>query len=113
VHFRELSLLQAWGTELCLAILGQSVVKSPLTARMRTTALRHARVVEEFTVLRAAVSSATELVLGHSPKEASLVEVMNELTAKFQKLEELCLRLEGPGMRIYDLLFGLPPGQAC
>jgi hypothetical protein len=38
----------------------------------------------------AAVSSTTELVLGRSPGETSQVEVMNELTRKFQKLEELC-----------------------
>jgi hypothetical protein len=35
------------------------------------------------TVLRAAVSSAVELVLGGSPRENSQVEVMNELTTKF------------------------------
>jgi hypothetical protein len=54
---------------LCLTIVGLSAVKSPLMAWMRVTALHRARVVEELTVLRAAVSSATELVLGCSPGE--------------------------------------------
>jgi hypothetical protein len=40
------------------------------------------------------------------------VEVTNELVAKFQRQEELCSCLEGSGMRICDLLFGLPPSQA-
>jgi hypothetical protein len=59
-----------------------------------------------------AVSSAAELVLGHSPNETSRVEVTNELVAKFRRWEELCSRLEGPGARIYDLLLGPPPSQA-
>jgi hypothetical protein len=68
-QFREISFLRAWGAELCLTIVGLSAVKSPLMAWMRVTALHRARVVEELTVLRAAVSSATELVLGCSPGE--------------------------------------------
>jgi hypothetical protein len=38
---------------------------------------------------------------------------MNELTAKFQKLEELCSWPEGPGSQICSLLLGPPPDQAC
>jgi hypothetical protein len=53
-----------------------------------------------------------ELVLGQLPNESSRVEVMNELVAKFQRQEELCSWLEGPGMRICDLLLGPPPSQA-
>jgi hypothetical protein len=37
---------------------------------------------------------------------------MNELVAKFWRQEELCLRLEGPGTRICDLLLGPAPSQA-
>jgi hypothetical protein len=37
---------------------------------------------------------------------------MNELVAKFWRLEELCSWLEGPSTRIYDLLLGPPPSQA-
>jgi hypothetical protein len=98
---------------LCLDILGPLVVKRPLTARMRATALRHTGVVEEFTMLQAAVSTTAELVLGRSLDETSRVEIMNELTAKFQKLEELCSRLEGHGKRICRLLLGPPPSHAC
>jgi hypothetical protein len=64
-------------------------------------------------MLRAAMYSTAELVLGRSPGEASRVEVMNELTTKFQKLEELCSPLEGPSTRICNLLLGPPPNQAC
>jgi hypothetical protein len=82
-QFVELSLVRAWGTGLCLTILGPSAEKRPLTMRMWATTLRHTRVVEELTVLRVDVSSTTELMLGRSPGKASQVEVMNELTAKF------------------------------
>jgi hypothetical protein len=64
-QFGELSLLRAWGAELCLTILGPSAL------------------VKELIALQAAVSSTVELVLGRPPGEASRLEVMNELTAKF------------------------------
>jgi hypothetical protein len=102
----------AWGAELCLTIIGSSHVRSPLPAKMWATAVRHARVVGELTMLRAAVSSAKELTLGLSPYETSRVEVMNELATKFQRLEELCSWLEGTDARIYNLLLRPPPGQA-
>jgi hypothetical protein len=98
--------------KLCLTIVGPSQVKSPLSGRMWAAALHHAGVIEELVVLRAAVSSATELVLGRSPNETSQVEVMNELTTNFWRLEELCSWLEGPSMRICGLLLGQPPSQA-
>jgi hypothetical protein len=50
---------------------------------MQAAALRHAGVVKELIRVRVAVSSTTELVLVRSPGQASQVEVMNELTAKF------------------------------
>jgi hypothetical protein len=37
---------------------------------------------------------------------------MDDLVDQFQKLEELCSRLEWPCTRIYDLLLGPPPDQA-
>jgi hypothetical protein len=40
------------------------------------------------------------------------VEVMNELTTQLQELEELCPRIEGPGVRIYNLLLGPLPSHA-
>jgi phosphoribosyl-dephospho-CoA transferase len=68
-QLKELSLLQAWGVELCLAIAGPSQVRSHLSVRMQATALRDIEMVMELTALRAVVSSAAELVLGHSPNE--------------------------------------------
>jgi hypothetical protein len=109
-QFEELSVLPAWVVELCLTIIGPTKVKSRLSVRMWATALRHAGVVRELTMLRAVVSSAIELVLGCSPDETTWVDVMNELTTNFQRLEQLCSRLEGSGMRIYSLLLGPPPG---
>jgi hypothetical protein len=111
-QFEELSLLWAWDTELCLAIVYPSQVRSDPSAKIRAAALRHTEMVGELTGLQAVVSSVAELVLGRSPNETSQVEVMNELVAKFRRQEELCSRLEGPGTRIYELLFGPPPSQA-
>jgi hypothetical protein len=79
---------------------------------MRAAALRHIDMAMEVAALCAAVSSTVDLVLGHSPNETFWVEVMNELVAKFLRLEELSSRLEGPGRRIYDMLLGPPPSQA-
>jgi hypothetical protein len=80
--------------------------------RMRAATCCHAGMVRELATLQTTVSSVAELVLGHLPDETSLVEIMNELTDKFQRLEELCLWLEGLGARICGLLLGLPSGQA-
>jgi hypothetical protein len=81
--------------------------------RMWAAALHHVGVAGELTALWAAMSSAAGLVLGRLPGETSWVEVMNELTAKFHELEELCSQLKGPSMRICNLLIGPSPGQAC
>jgi hypothetical protein len=79
--------------------------------KMRAATLHHAGVVGELTALLAAVSFATELVLGCSPRETSQVEGMNVLITKLQGLEELCSQLEGPCVRICSLLLRPPPGQ--
>jgi hypothetical protein len=111
-QFEELSLLRALGAELCVAIVGPSWVRSHLSVRMWTAALRNAELAGELTMLWSIVSYDTERVLGRSPNETFWVEVMDELVAKFRRLEELCSRLEGPSAMIYDLLHGPPPGQA-
>jgi hypothetical protein len=111
-HFEELSLVRSWGVELCLSIIGPSQVMSPLPVRMQAAALNYAGAVRELITLRAAMSSATELVLGRSPGETSRVEVMNELTAKFQELEELSSRPNGSRARIYSLILVPSPSQA-
>jgi hypothetical protein len=79
---------------------------------MRVAALCHTKMIRELAMLWAAVSAVMELVLGQLPNESSRVEVMNELVAKFRRQEELCSWLEGPSMRICDLLLGPPPSQA-
>jgi hypothetical protein len=68
--------------------------------------------VGELATLQATVTSGTELVLGRSPNETFRVEIVDELVAQFQKLEELCSWLERPGVRICDLLLGPSPDQA-
>jgi hypothetical protein len=80
--------------------------------RLWDAALHHTRMFGELAALQVAVSSIVELVLRCSPNETSRVEVMNELVAKFQRWEELCSRLDGPGARICDMLLGPPPSQA-
>jgi hypothetical protein len=40
------------------------------------------------------------------------VEVVGELVVEFRKLERRCSQLEQSGVRICDLLLGLPPGRA-
>jgi hypothetical protein len=79
---------------------------------MRAAALCHAEMTGELIALRPTVSSTLEQVLGCSPNETFRVEVMDELVAKFQRLEELCSRLEGPTVRICDLLLEPLPSQA-
>jgi hypothetical protein len=50
---------------------------------MRLVALHHTEMAEEHAVLWAAVSSATESMLGSSPSDTFRVEVVSELAAKF------------------------------
>jgi hypothetical protein len=57
-------------------------------------------------------SPTVELVLGRSSNETFRVEIADEPVAKLWRLEELCSRLERHGIRIYDLLLGLPLSQA-
>jgi hypothetical protein len=78
---------------------------------MWAAALRHAEMVGELTALQSAVSSVVEEVLGRLPNETFRVEVMDELVAKFQRQEELCLRLVGLGARICDLLNALTSSE--
>jgi hypothetical protein len=59
--FEELSLLWAWGAELCHAIISSSWVRNHLSARMQAAALYHTEMVGELTGLRAAVSPGWKL----------------------------------------------------
>jgi hypothetical protein len=111
-QFEELSLLQAQGAELCLAIVGPSRARNHLLERMWATAIHHIEMVGELATLRVIVTSAVELVLGHWPDETFQVEIANELVDQFQKLKELCSWLERPSMRIYNLPLGPPSDQA-
>jgi hypothetical protein len=78
---------------------------------MQLATLCHTEMVGELAALRAAVSSAVESVLGGSPNDTFHMEVVGELVAKFQKLDERSSQLERPAMRIYDLLLGPPPSR--
>jgi hypothetical protein len=61
----ELTLLQAWGSELCQAIVGHPRVRSHLSEGMRITTLHHAEMAKQLAVLRATVSSIMEFMLVH------------------------------------------------
>jgi hypothetical protein len=75
-------------------------------------ALRHTEMVGELVVLRVAVSSAMESVLGCLPSDTFHVVGVGELATEFQKMEDRRLRLERPATRICDLLLGQPTGRA-
>jgi hypothetical protein len=79
---------------------------------MRAAAIRHIEMAGVLAILRVVVTSTVALVLGCSPDETFRVEIMDEVVAQFQKLEELCLGRERPDTRICDLLQGPPPDQA-
>jgi hypothetical protein len=79
---------------------------------MRIAALRHTEMAKQLAVLRSAVSSVVEFMLRRSLNETFHVEVVDELVAEFQKLEEWRSWLERSGLRIWDLLLGSPFGQA-
>jgi hypothetical protein len=66
-QFEELTLLQTRGSELCHASIFPPQVRHHLSKGMRLAALYHTLMVIEFAMLRAAVSTALELVLGHWP----------------------------------------------
>jgi hypothetical protein len=79
---------------------------------MRLAALCHTEMAEELAMLWAVVSSTVESVLGCSPSDTFYIEVAGELAVEFWKMEERCLWLERPTVRICDLLLGPPPGWA-
>jgi hypothetical protein len=110
-QFNELSLMWAWGAELCLAIVGPSWVRNHMSVRIWVAAFRHTKMGGELAVHRVTVSSATELLLGHSPDDTFRVEIMDELVAKSRRVEELCSWLDRTGARIYDLLLRSPLSQ--
>jgi hypothetical protein len=104
--------LQTQGSELYHAIVGPPQVRHHLFEGMRDAALSHTEMVKELATLLVAVSSATESALGCLPNDTFPGEVVGELIAKFQKLEERRSRLEWPTVRMCDLLLGPPPGRA-
>jgi hypothetical protein len=86
-HIEELTLLQTRGSELCQAIIGHPQAKHHLSEGMRLATLRHTEMVSELAVFRVVVSSATELVLGHSPGATAHAKVVGDLIAEFQKVD--------------------------
>jgi hypothetical protein len=111
-HFKKLILLQTQGSKQCHAIIAPPRARHHLPEGMRFATLRNTEMAGELVVLHATVSSAAESMLGHSPSDTFCVEVLGELAAEFQKMEDRCSRLEWPVMRICDLLLGPPIGWA-
>jgi hypothetical protein len=110
-QFEELTLLQARGSKLSHAIVGPPQGRHHLSEGMHFAALHYTKMAEELAMLWAAVSSVVESVLGCSPNDTFHVEVVGDLVAKFQKLEEWRSWLERPTARICGRLLGLPPSQ--
>jgi hypothetical protein len=111
-QFKELSLLRAWGAEVCLFVASPSRMRSHMSTRMQVAALRHTEMVGEVAAFQVSVSSAMELVPGCSSNETFQMEVGNEPISEFWRLEEQCSGLEGAITKICNLLLRLPPGQA-
>jgi hypothetical protein len=82
-QFEELTLLQTQGSELCHVIIDPPQTRHHLSEGMRLAALRHTEMAGELAVLWAAVSSATESVLGRSPNNTFRLEVVGELAVEF------------------------------
>jgi LPS sulfotransferase NodH len=109
---QELILLQTRGSKLWLAIVGLPTVWGHLMEGMHSVIIRHTEMARKLTVLRAAVSSTMQSMLGRSPTEAFQVEVVDEVVALVQEQVEQRSCLENSGMRIYDLILGSPLGLA-
>jgi hypothetical protein len=103
-------LLQTRGSELCHAIVGPPWVRNHLSEGMRLAAFLHTKMAKELVMLRATVSSTIESVLGRSPNDAFCVEVVGELDAELQKIEDRRTRLEQHAARICDCFLGPLPG---
>jgi hypothetical protein len=87
-QFKELTLLQTRGSELCHIIVRPPWVRCHLTEGMQLVALRHTEMAGELAALRAAVSTAVESVLGRPPGDTFHVEVVIKMATKFQKMED-------------------------
>jgi hypothetical protein len=68
-------------------------VRNHLSEGTRLAALLHSKMAKELAMLRAMVSSTMESVHGRSPNDAFRVEVVGELAAEFQKIEDRRSRL--------------------
>jgi hypothetical protein len=73
---------------------------------MRFAAACHTEMAMQLAVLRAAVSSATQPVLGRLPTEAFQADVMGVMLAHFWEQVERCLRLENSSSRVCNLTLG-------
>jgi hypothetical protein len=85
---------------MCHTIIGPSRVGHHLSEGRRDAAIRHTEMAGEPAALQASVSYAVVSALGHSSNDTFRVEVVGELVADFQKLEERRSRLERLGVRI-------------
>jgi hypothetical protein len=63
---------------------------------MQLMALRHSEMAGELATLRVMVPFVADSALGRSPGEIFHVEVVDELVAEFQRLDERCSQLERP-----------------
>jgi hypothetical protein len=110
-RFEELTLMQTWGSMLCHAIAGPPRARH-LSEGMRLAALRHTDMAGELATFWVAVSTAAELVLGHSPSKTAHPEVVCELATEFQNVEGHRSELKWHAARICDLLLGPQPNRA-
>jgi hypothetical protein len=79
---------------------------------MQFATARHTEVVIQLSTLWAAVSLATQSILGHLLVDVSQAGVVGEMATSFQEWAEWCSHLETSGSRVCDLVLGPTDGQA-
>jgi hypothetical protein len=70
---------------LCLAIVGPLMVHSHLSEGTQIFIVRHINMVGQLVVLRAAVSSVMQSMLGCSPSENFWVDVIDEMLTEWRR----------------------------
>jgi hypothetical protein len=75
-------------------------------------AAQHTKVATRLTVLWAAVSLATQSILGRLSIDASQVGVVGEMVVRFRERVEWCSCLEAASFEVCDLVLRPVDGQA-
>jgi hypothetical protein len=78
---------------------------------MHFAVFRHTEVATRLSALWAAVSLASQSILGRLPVDVSQPGVVGEMVTKFRERAEWCSCLETSGSEVCDLVLGLTDGR--